>query len=118
MRQQPTDAERKLWWLLRGKKMEALRFRRQQPVGPYIADFFCAAAKLVVELDGDQHAANIEYDERRTRFLNARGYRVLRIPNMFVLKHTEAVVDEIWRAVKGPLPEALRASTLPQGEGR
>ena len=122
MRQQPTDAERKLWWLLRGKQMQNLRFRRQQPVGPYIADFFCAAAKLIVELDGGQHNtdAGFHYDEQRTRYLSARGYRVLRFSNEMVLRHFDAVLDHIWRALResgGPLPETLRVSALPQGEG-
>jgi very-short-patch-repair endonuclease len=122
MRQQPTDAERKLWWLLRNKQMAQLRFRRQQPIGPYIADFFCPSAKLIVELDGGQHGTeeNRLYDEQRTRFLNTRGYRVLRFGNEHFLKHPDSVLEGIWHAVNesaGPLPEALRASTLPQGEG-
>ncbi len=106
LRRQPTDAERKLWWLLRRKRVEGIRFRRQQPIGPYVADFFCAAAKLIVELDGEQHGtdANLEYDEQRTQYLDARGYRVLRLGNHFLLKHPEAALETIWRAVKENLP--------------
>ena len=122
MRNQSTEAERKLWALLRNKQMSALRFRRQQPIGPYIADFFCPAAKLIVELDGGQHGtdANLEYDEQRTRFLNACGYRVLRFLNEDLLKHPDVVLEGIWLAANEsgrPLPETLRVSTLPQGEG-
>ena len=123
MRNAPTDAERKLWSLLRNKQITALRFRRQQPVGPYIADFFCAAAKLIVELDGGQHGTeeNLTYDEQRTRFLNDRGYRVLRFTNSDLLKHSQTVLEGIWLAAKEsgrPLPEPPSGgSTLPQGEG-
>ncbi len=126
LRTTATDAERILWSLLRAKQFAHLRFRRQQPIGPYIADFYCAAAKLIVEIDGDQHGAdaNMEYDEARTRFLSARGYRVLRFPNGDVLKNLDAVLDGIWHALKDcgrPLPDPapLRStgSTLPQGEG-
>jgi very-short-patch-repair endonuclease len=122
MRSVPTEAERKLWSLLRNKQMAALRFRRQQPIGPYIADFFCAGAKLIVELDGEQHGtdANFAYDEQRRRFLNERGYRVLRFFNTDLFAHPNDVLEGIWRAAREsgrPLPEPLRGSTLPQGEG-
>jgi very-short-patch-repair endonuclease len=123
MRAVPTDAERKLWSLLRNKQMLSLRFRRQQPIGPYIADFFCATAKLIVELDGGQHGldANIAYDKERTCFLNERGYRVLRFANMDVLRNPESVCEGIRIAVlegNRPLPEPPGGgSTLPQGEG-
>ncbi|MFL5239582.1 MAG: endonuclease domain-containing protein, partial [Rhizomicrobium sp.] len=63
LRLNATDAERKLWYCLRDKRVLGLRFRRQQPIGPYIADFYCSAAKLVVELDGSQHAdTRAQYD--------------------------------------------------------
>jgi adenine-specific DNA-methyltransferase len=124
-RARPTDAEYKLWWLLRSKRLAGLRFRRQQPIGPYIADFYCAAAKLIVELDGSQHGldANVGYDERRTRWLEARGYRVLRFFNDGVLRDPKSVVEGVWHAIKEmncPLPEiSLREiSALPQGEGK
>src|SRR5437870_7614479 len=80
LRLNATECERKLWALLRKKQFAGLRFRRQQPLGPYIADFFCSAAKLIVEPDGSQHGLdeNIAYDEARTAWLTVRGYRVLR----------------------------------------
>src|SRR4051812_14031307 len=79
LRQNPTDAERRLWHLLRVKQLGGLRFRRQQPIGRYIVDFFCPAAKLIVELNGDQHGtdSNAAQDAARTRWLEARGYMVL-----------------------------------------
>ena len=74
----PTEGEQKLWRLLRGKQIAGVRFRPQQPIGPYIVDFFCPAAKLIIELDGDQHSAdrNLVYDPARTRWLEARGYKM------------------------------------------
>ena len=131
LRQDATSVERKLWAILRRKQMNELRFRRQQPIGPYIVDFFCPAAKLIVELDGGQPGENqaVIYDEARTRWLEAEGYRVLRFWNLDFLKNPDAALEGIWRAIaesgmplpealRAPLPEALRASTLPQGEGR
>ena len=130
LRQDMTACERKLWSMLRGKQMAMLRFRRQQPVGPYVVDFVCPAAKLIVELDGGQHGEDkaVTYDETRTRWLEAQGYRVLRFWNWDFLENPDAALEGIWRAIvesgsplpqalRAPLPEALRASTLPQGEG-
>ncbi len=89
LRRRATDTEGMLWSLLRRKNLDGFRFRRQQPIGPYIADFFCSAAKLIVELDGGQHGEpdNLEYDAARTAFLNGLGYRVLRITNYDLLQH-------------------------------
>jgi len=99
LRASATDAERKLWSLLRGKQVAGLRFRRQQPLGPYIADFYCSGAKLVVELDGSQHGEpkNVAHDEARTRWMESRGMKVLRFANVDVLKQSEAIVDSIYR---------------------
>ena len=110
LRENATEAERKLWSFLRRKHVSGLRFRRQQPMGPYVADFFCSAAKLIVELDGGQHGTDEAraYDEARTRWLEQRGYRVLRIANIEFLANPEDVVVGIWRAVESsatPLPE-------------
>lgn len=92
-----TEAERRLWALLRSKQVGGLRFRRQQPIGPYVADFFCAAAKLVVELDGEQHGTDsaVAHDENRTCWLAERGYHVLRFPNGDVFKDPQRIVDSI-----------------------
>jgi very-short-patch-repair endonuclease len=110
LRANTTEAERKLWSFLRRKHVRGMRFRRQQPIGPYVADFFCAAAKLIVELDGEQHGTDraIAYDTARTEWLQTRGFRVLRIPNAEFLRYPDETVDAIWRAVESsgtPLPE-------------
>jgi very-short-patch-repair endonuclease len=100
-----TDAERILWSMLRGKRLAALHFRRQQPIGPYIVDFFCPSAKLIVELDGGQHGMDqaVVYDGNRTRFLETKGYRVLRFWNGEVMKNRDVVAEAIWRAAR-PVP--------------
>jgi very-short-patch-repair endonuclease len=99
-----TDAERKLWNLLRNKRIAGVRFRRQQRIGPYYADFYCSSAKLIVELDGSQHAdgEQARHDELRTRWFSSRGYRVQRFWNVDVLKNPDGVVEAIWNAVKQP----------------
>jgi very-short-patch-repair endonuclease len=100
MRRYPTDAERKLWQLLRGKRL-GVRFRRQQPIGPYVVDFYCSLARLIVELDGEQHGfdARREYDEQRTRWLEQHGYRVVRFWNVEVFRNEERVIEQILAAL-------------------
>src|SRR5690606_3592673 len=85
LRREMTGPEKKLWSLLRDHRLRGLKFRRQQPIGSYIVDFFCSSAKLIVELDGDSHADRGEYDLTRQSFLENAGYRVLRISNDDVL---------------------------------
>ena len=104
LRANPTDAEIRLWSHLRRKQLDRFRFRRQQPIGPYVVDFFCSDAKLIIEVDGGQHAGSTT-DERRTRWLESHGYRVIRFWNNDVLANTEGVLLRIL--------EALRASPLP-----
>ena len=124
LRAEASEAERKLWSHLRRKQMALLRFRRQHPLGPYIVDFYCPAAKLVIELDGAQHGEDkaIAYDIARTEWLEARGFHVMRIWNHEFFENTDEVLERIWRSLKdrvSPLPEIReeRISTLPQGEG-
>ena len=81
LRQNQTDAEVLLWHYLRNKQLDGYKFRRQQPIGPYIIDFACLPEKLLIELDGGQHAEREGYDEQRDRFLQSKGYRVLRFWN-------------------------------------
>ena len=81
LRQNMTDAEKLLWSKLRNRQLYNFKFRRQQPIGIFIADFYCAKAKLVIELDGHAHADKVEYDLERTRWLNSVGYMVLRFWN-------------------------------------
>ena len=91
-----TDAERKLWQGLRGQQLGAT-FNRQKPIGPYVVDFYCAAAKLVVEVDGSQHleGAGQQSDHERDMLLIGLGLKVLRFDNRQVLLETQAVLEEI-----------------------
>lgn len=94
-----TDADRKLWYYLRANRFEGMKFVRQKPIGPYVVDFCCYGGKLVVELDGGQHYQQIEWDARRTVFLNREGYRVIRFSDTDALKNTMAVLEQIRRAL-------------------
>src|SRR4051812_38586617 len=96
LRRGMTDAERKLWGALRGEQFVDFKFRRQHPFGIYVADFICLSAKLVVEVDGGQHANTIEEDAKRTRSFERAGFRVLRFWNNEVLLEIEAVLMRIW----------------------
>lgn len=102
LRKGMTDAEQKLWQHLRGSRLDGLKFRRQHPVPPYVADFCCVEKMLVVELDGSQH--RLEADARRTRYLESQGWRVLRFWDNDALMQTEAVLDAIWNACTQPNP--------------
>ena len=99
LRRNSTDAERTLWRALRSK-LPQFKWRRQMPVGPYFADFACFAEKLIVEIDGGQHANATEYDERRSAFLESQRYRVLRFWNNDVLANTDGVLEEIARTLR------------------
>jgi very-short-patch-repair endonuclease len=115
MRRAPTDAERKMWWILRSLKLLGMHFRRQAPIGSFIADFVWHEGKLVVEIDGGQHADEQRaYDERRTAWLESQGYRVIRFWNNEVLKAPRSVGDAIYAAAneKDPTP-----NPSPQGGG-
>jgi len=119
LRQTTTDAERILWSRLRDLKRDGLHFRRQVPFDKYVTDFCCHSAKLIVELDGDQHGtdAAVAYDAERTAYLNARRYRVLRFANGEVMRELDRVVDSIVQAAS-PLPKnAAHFSTSPPGGG-
>ena len=100
LRANQTDAERRLWQLLRSRQLNGLKFRRQHPVGPYIVDFCCLEQRLIVELDGGQHADETRNDEVRTHWLRLQGYRVLRFWNHEALRETSAVLDAIQLAVR------------------
>jgi len=101
MRRSPTRAEKILWRVLRTDRQSAT-FRRQHPIGPYIVDFVCISAKLIVELDGDVHARpeQIEYDKQRSDYLQALGFRVRRYSNLDVLKSADGVILDIMNALK------------------
>jgi very-short-patch-repair endonuclease len=109
MRQEIPLAEKILWSKLRGDQFHGLRFRRQKPIGQFIADFYCPAAKLVVELDGDSHSERIEYDTKRTAYVQSRGLREVRFQNEDVINNIDVVLQELERLVEGvhPLPSPL-----------
>ncbi|TCT21617.1 endonuclease domain-containing protein [Thermomonas haemolytica] len=112
MRRAATDAERVLWRRLRAGQLDGLKFRRQHPIPPYIADFCCVELKLVVELDGGQHAADA--DVVRTRRLEAQGWNVLRFWDNAVLSNVESVVEAIWNTAAH---RTLTPTPLPEREG-
>lgn len=112
LRNAATDAERKLWYRLRGKQL-GVKFRRQYPIAGYVADFASPEARLVVELDGSQHQQQVSYDAERSRKMQVNGYRVLRFWNDDVLLRTEDVLERILRAITQPLPNP----PLQAGEG-
>jgi UDP-N-acetylmuramoylalanine-D-glutamate ligase len=112
MRRDPAPAERKLWQNLRNRQAGGFKFRRQMPLGPFIADFYCATAKLVVELDGISHIDS-QTDALRDAWMQERGIRVVRFSNQEALSNVEGVcvaIEQIVRSTPPPNP-------LPQGEG-
>ncbi|MFC3650473.1 endonuclease domain-containing protein [Dyella humi] len=108
-----TDAERLLWCHLRNRLFSGRKFRTQHEIDRYIVDFVCAEAKLIVELDGGQHAEQMEQDAERTRRLETLGYRVLRFWNDDVLTNTDAVLEAILEVLARFAPHP---SPLPGGE--
>jgi very-short-patch-repair endonuclease len=99
LRQNQTEAEAKLWSRLRAHRMAGVQFRRQHAVGKYVVDFCSPRRKLIIELDGSQHLDQAEYDSERTKYLEAKGYRVLRFWNNDVMKDIETVSTAIWNAL-------------------
>jgi very-short-patch-repair endonuclease len=112
LRQASTDAESKLWLHLRAGRLDGLKFRRQHPIPPYVVDFYCDAARIVVELDGSQHTADV--DAPRTEFLERMGLSVIRYWDNDVLTRTEAVLEAIPHAARS---RTLTPTPLPAGEG-
>ena len=95
LRREQTDAENLLWRHLRNRNLRGVKFRRQQPVGPYVADFCADAAGVIVELDGGQHAEQTRRDARRSRYLERLGYTVIRYWNNDVVTNLEGVLADI-----------------------
>ncbi|ODN70507.1 endonuclease domain-containing protein [Methylobrevis pamukkalensis] len=102
LRKEMTDPERRVWHAVRGKRFSGFGIRRQVPIGSYIVDFVCQKRKLVIEIDGEQHGwpEQAERDEIRTRWLEAAGYRVLRIWNFEVMTTFEVVLERIYAALQ------------------
>jgi len=99
LRRLQTDAERKLWQVLRGKQMEGARFVRQYSVGSYILDFYCPALRLAIEVDGSQHIDN-DYDTKRTKYLKEKDITVIRFWNNDVLQNLNGVYEKIRSTVE------------------
>lgn len=107
-RNNPTPAEAALWQHLRRRQLDGHCFRRQRPIGPYFADFFCVAAKLVVEIDGTSHAGRERRDRLRDTFLRKRGIRVLRVTNEDALLRPASVLQQIRALLQANSPLAER----------
>ena len=104
LRSNLTDAESYLWRHLRFRQIAGHKFRRQRPIGPYIVDFVCLEKKVVIEVDGGQHAQTQTLDDTRDKWLRAHGYVVLRFWNNEVLREVEAIKEAILRALTEPPP--------------
>jgi very-short-patch-repair endonuclease len=98
LRSSQTEVENRLWRLLRAKRFEGVKFKRQVPVGPFVADFAAIAHKLIIELDGSQHAESAS-DVRRDAYLQREGWRVLRFWNSDLTENRQGVLEAIARAV-------------------
>ncbi len=123
MRREMTEAERKLWFLLRSRRLAGVKFRRQAPIGPFIADFVCLDRKIVVEADGGQHFAS-DTDARRDRWLAGEGYVVLRYANTDIIANPDGVLQDLAaRLTPPPHPVSARSANLDhplprRGEGK
>jgi len=112
LRRLPTDAEKLFWQSVRNRQIAGAKFRRQWPIDQFIVDFVCLEAKLIVEIDGGQHADNLQ-DLRRTKILTGTGFRVIRFWNHDVLQNKAGVLEALMSALAnaphpGPLPEGER----------
>ncbi len=115
LRREQTEAERAIWNLLRAHRLNGAGFRRQTPIGPYVADFMCRHAHLIVEIDGGQHfeTGQAKRDARRDAFLAAKGFRVLRFHNHDVMTNRQGVAETIAASLA-----AAPSPTLPRKRGR
>ncbi len=116
LRNRQTDAEQRLWTRLRDRRLLGFKFRRQHPIGRYIADFRCAEAKLVIELDGGQHAIGRTRGAERTASLETQGYRVVRFWDNDVFQNLEGVLQRIVEALDPHPSPTPHPSPLPKGE--
>ena len=117
MRSSPTDAERRLWSMLRDSRMPVFKLRRQLVIDPYIVDLVCLERRLIIEADGGQHADN-DYDVRRDAFLAREGFSVLRFWNNEVLTNTAGVFDAIFAALTIPHPPIPKREWAPPSPAR
>jgi very-short-patch-repair endonuclease len=113
LRTNMTDAERRLWYRLRGHRFGGYKFKRQVPIDRYVVDFACLGRRLVIEVDGGQHNES-SADEVRDNYLKGKGFRILRFWNDDVLRNTQGVLEVIVSALEtSPSPGALRAPPSP-----
>jgi very-short-patch-repair endonuclease len=106
-----TPEELRLWYQLRGRRFFGYKFRRQMPIGPYVVDFACIKAKLIVELDGGQHQDREAYDLRRSEFLNANGWEVVRFWNNEFRENEEAVLMVLLQHLRRLMPSPKPSPT-------
>lgn len=116
LRKQQTPQEIKMWARLRGRQFQDYKFRRQVPIGPYVADFYCAEKKMIIEVDGGHHMQQKTLDQQREDFLKGQGYRVLRFWNSEVEKNLAGVFETILQALQTPSPD-LQSPSPTRGEG-
>ena len=102
LRKNQTLQEAQMWKYLKNSQIQGLKFRRQYPIGEYIVDFMCKEIKLIIEIDGGQHnnPSNIEYDKKRTKFLEAKGYKIIRFWNCDIDKNIEGVYQRILEEIE------------------
>jgi very-short-patch-repair endonuclease len=117
LRRRQTDAERRLWARLRDRRLLGVKFARQVPIGPYIVDFCCREQRLIVELDGGQHATRTDYDAGRTALLEGLGYRVLRFWDNEALRNTDGVLQRIAQALSSAHTRPSPRPSPQRGEG-
>ena len=111
LRKRLTDAEKLMWRHLRGKQLEGFKFRRQEPIGNYVADFVCYEKRIIVEVDGSQHCS--EKDHERDRWFEGQGFKVIRFWNSEVLKNTEGV----WEVIRKTMLVSPSPNPSHQGRG-
>ena len=116
LRKNLTDAEKLLWRHLRDRQLDGCKFRRQHPIGKFIVDFVCVEKKLVIEVDGGQHATKVEADLQRSEHLRKKGYRTLRFWNNEVLQKTESVLEAVLLSLSEDAPSP-RPSPPNRGRG-
>ena len=117
MRANPTDAEKRLWSIMRNKRLSGYKFKRQVILDWYIVDFVNFEHRLIIEADGSQHADN-RYDEKRDAYLEGQGFTVIRFWNSEALKETNVVAETIWCALQSPPPLPSAALRLPPSPAR
>ena len=119
LRQRSTEAERKLWGQLRDRRFQGYKFRRQVPIDRFVVDFLCADLKLIIEVDGGQHAEQVGRDTERTRILESLGYLVVRFWNNDVLANLEGLLESVactlqQHGLETPHPARKCAPTSPR----